>query len=240
MAIQLTLGTPTFEVKDHPTSGVGVKVTVTNGPEAVDAHQTSLALSGVSTETSQTLADTAEPLNAFAAGESREVGAAVQLDPGTWDIFVTIQDAQGNNVAQSDSHSVTIPGPQHHKAQFADSSQLQFTIEPTHVHKDASTILVKVDYRLSCTGSVDILPGFPVAIFLTDSDGNEAQQIYHIEQGVRRGASEPKFLHVTCGDSKAGDTAKLTMIGDQGGAAQKEFNFTLTWKEDGTANVTPA
>jgi hypothetical protein len=239
MAIQLTLGTPTFKIIGAPTSGVDMTVTITNGPEAVDAHQTSLALSGLSTETSQTVGDTAEPLNAFAPGESREVGAAVQLDPGTWQVSVAIFDAQGNNVAQSDTHSVTIPGPQHHKEQFADSSQLQFTIEPTHVHKE-EPILVKVDYRLSCTGGVDILPGFPVAITLTDSDGNIADQVYNIEQAVRRGASEPKFLHVGCGESKAGDTAKLKMTGDVGGAAQKEFNFTLTWKEDGTADVTPA
>jgi hypothetical protein len=240
MAVQLTLGTPTFQVKSHPTSGVGVTVTVTNGPEAVDANQTSLALVGLSAETSQSLGDNAEPLNAFAAGESREVGTGVQLDPGTWQLSVAIFDAQGNNVAQSDTHSVSIPGPQHHKEQFADSSQLQFTIEPTHVHKD-SKILVKVDYLLSCTGSVDILPGFPVAITLNDSDGNVADQVYNIEQGVRRGASEAKFLHVGCGlDSKAGDTAKLKMVGDAGGAAEKEFNFTLTWKDDGAADVTPA
>jgi hypothetical protein len=240
MAVQLTLGTPTFKIiKGPPASGVDVTVTVTNGPEAVDAHQTSLALVGVSTETSQLLGDNAEPLNAFAPGESREVGNVVQLDPGIWQVSVTIFDAQGNQVAQSDSHSVTIPGAQHHKEQFADSSQLQFTIEPTHVHKEEPT-LVKVDYRLSCTGSVDILPGFPVAITLGDSDGNVADQVYNIEQGVRRGASEPKFLHVGCGESKAGDTAKLRMIGDHGGAAEKEFKFTLTWKEDGTAEVTPA
>ena len=97
-----------------------------------------------------------------------------------------------------------------------------------------------MDYRLSCTGSVDILPGFPVAITLTDSDGNIADQVYNIEQGVRRGASEPKFLHVGCGESKAGDTARLRLIGDAGGAAEKDFNFTLTWKEDGSADVTPA
>jgi hypothetical protein len=30
------------------------------------------------------------------------------------------------------------------------------------------------------------------------------------------------------------------MSGDVGGAAQKDFNFTLTWKDDGTADVTPA
>ena len=65
-------------------------------------------------------------------------------------------------------------------------------------------------------------------------------QLYNIEQPVKRGGSEPKFLHVGCGESKAGDTAKLKMVGDVGGAAEKEFNFTLTWKEDGTADVTPA
>jgi len=52
MPIEMTLGTPTFEVtKGPPTSGVGVKVAVTNGPEAVDARQTFLTLSGLSTET---------------------------------------------------------------------------------------------------------------------------------------------------------------------------------------------
>src|SRR5579864_2951114 len=72
MAIDLTLGTPTFQVtKGPPTSGVGVRVTVTNGPEALDAHQTSLQLTGLSGETSEMMGDNAEPLNAFAAGESR-------------------------------------------------------------------------------------------------------------------------------------------------------------------------
>jgi hypothetical protein len=239
MAIELTLGTPTFKVVKGPPTGVDVAVTVTNGPEAVDTHQAFLEISGISGETTQALGDDKEPLNAFAAGESREVESAVQLDPGTWDMFLFVKDAQGTVVAQSGPNSVTVPGPEHHKEQFADSSKLQFTIEPTHVLKEAN-ILAKVDYRLSCTGSVDILPGFPISISLTSSDGIVADQIYNIEQGVRRGTSEPKFLHVGCGESKAGDTAKLTMIGDIGGAAQKDFNFTLTWKEDGTADVTPA
>ncbi len=239
MAIELTFGTPTFKVVKGPPTAVGVTVALTNGPEAVDTHQAFLEIAGISGETSEVLGEDREPLNAFAAGESREVESGVQLDPGTWDMFVYINDAQGNHVALSGPHSVTVPGPQHHREQFADSSKLQFTIEPTHVHKDAN-ILAKVDYRLSCTGSVDILPGFPIRISLKDSDGNEAEQDYNIEQGVRRGASEHKYLHVGCGESKAGDTAKLTMIGDFGGAASKEFNFTLTWKEDGTAGVSPA
>jgi hypothetical protein len=240
MAIDLKLGTPAFHViKGPPAPGVSVRVTVTNGPEAVDANQTLLALSASSTETSQLLGDHTEPLNAFAAGESREVGTGVQLDPGTWQMSVTIYDAQGNQLAQSDSQSVTIPGPQHHTEQFADSSQLQFTIEPSHVHQERPG-LVKVDYLLSCTGSVDLLPGFPVSITLAGSDGSVADQVYNIEQGVRRGAAEPKFLHVGCGETKAGDTAQLTLTGDVGGAAAKAFNFTLTWKEDGSADVTPA
>jgi hypothetical protein len=239
MAIELTLGTPAFEVtKGPPATGVGVKVTVTNGNEAVDAHQVSLDLMGLS-EGTEILGENRQPLDAFAAGESREVATGVQLDPGTWGVFVYLNDAQGNHLAMSGPHSVTVPGPQHHSEQFADSSKLQFTIEPTHVHKDAS-MLAKVDYHLKCTGSVDILPGFPIAITLTDSDGNEGAQIYNIEHGVRRGGSEPKFLHVGCGDSKAGDTAKLTMTGDAGGSAAKDFHFTLTWKEDGSADVTPA
>jgi hypothetical protein len=239
MAIELTLGTPTFTTIEGPPTGVKVTVTVTNGPEAVDANQTSFGIIGTSTETSQSSGDNSQPLNAFVAGESRLIDTAVQLDPGTWQMNVIIFDASGTQVALSDTQSVTVPGPQHHKDQFADSSKLQFTIEPTRVHKDSS-ILAKVEYRLSCTGSVDILPGFPVTINLTDSDGNVADQDYHIEKAVRRGASEPKFLHVGCGQSKAGDTAKLKMIGDAGGAAQKEFNFTLTWKEDDTADVTSA
>jgi hypothetical protein len=239
MALQLTLGTPTFKVATGPPTGVGVTVTVTNGPEAVEDHQAFLEVSGLSAETTEVLGADKEPLKAFAVGESREVESGVQLDPGTWNMMVYLNDAQGNEVAKSGPHSVSVPGPQHHKEQFADSSKLQFTIEPTHVEKEAN-ILVKVDYKLSSTGSVDILPGFPIMIGLTDSDGNESEQIYNIEQGVRRGAAEPKFLHVGHGQSKAGDTAKLTMTGDFGGAASKEFNFTLTWKEDGTADITPA
>lgn len=239
MALELTLGTPNFEVtKGPPTSGVGVTVTVTNGSEAVDANEAFLELMGLS-DASEVMGENKEPLNAFAAGESRDVGTGVQLDPGTWSMFVYVDDAQGNHVALSGPHSVTVPGPQHHSEQFADSSKLQFTIEPTHVHKEAP-ILAKVDYRLACTGSVDILPGFPVLIRLKDSDGNEAEQLYNIEQGVRRGASEHKYLHVGCGESKAGDTASLMMIGDAGGTAQKDFNFTVTWKEDGTADISPA
>jgi hypothetical protein len=239
MAIQMTLGTPTFHVLSAPTR-LQAKVAATNGPEAVDANQAFLSLTGVSTETSQELGDNSMPLHAFATDETREVAVAVQLDPGTWQVSLAIFDAQGHRVAQSDSQSVTVAGPQHHKEQFADSSQLQFTIEPTHVHKDTDAT-VKVDYRLSCTGSVDILPGFPVLISLAESDGNSADQIYNIEQGVRRGASEPKFLHIGCSpESKTGDTATLTMSGDVGGAAQKDFKFTLTWKDDGSADVTPA
>ena len=99
---------------------------------------------------------------------------------------------------------------------------------------------LKVGDTVVAGQSVDILPGFPIAIKLKDSDGNEGEQVYQIEHGVHRGASEPKFLHVTCGESKGGDTAKLTLTGDVGGTAAKEFNFTLTWKDDGTADVTPA
>ena len=240
MAIELKLGTPNFTVlKGPPTTGVGMAVTITNGSEPVEAHQAFLELMGMSDGQNQMIGDDQEPLNAFAADESREVSSSVQLDPGEWSMFVYINDPQGNHLELSGPHSVTIPGPVHHSEQFADSSKLQFTFEPTHVHKDAAN-LVKVEYKLSCTGSVDILPGFPIGIELKDSDGNSGDQFYQLEHGVRRGTSEPKFLHVTCGESKAGDTAKLSLTGDVGGAAAKEFAFTLTWKDDGTADVTPA
>jgi hypothetical protein len=198
-----------------------------------------LEISGFSAETSESLGANVEPLNAFGPNETREVATGGQFDAGTWQMSVTIYDAGGDALAKSDPQSVTVPGPEHHREQFADSSKLQFTIEPTHVHKDAA-ITAKVDYRLSCTGTVDILPGFPILIHLSDSDGNEADQLYNLEHGVRRGASEPKFLHVGCGYGKAGETAKLTMTGDLGGAAEKDFKFTLTWKDDGTADVAPA
>ena len=240
MAIELKLGTPTFTVaKGPPISGVGMSVTVTNGAEPVEADQAFLELLGTASGQTEVMADDKMPLHAFAAHEARECSSSVQLDPGEWGMFVYINDPQGNHLDMSGPHTVTIPGPVHHSEQFADSSKLQFTIEPTHVHKDAST-LAKVEYKLSCTGSVDILPGFPIAIKLKDSDGNEGEQFYQLEHGVHRGASEPKFLHVTVGESKGGDTAKLTLTGDVGGAAAKEFHFTLTWKDDGTADVTPA
>jgi hypothetical protein len=236
MAIDIKFGTPTFAAMDtHPT-GLHGEVELTNGTAPVESGKLTVAMIAKSADSTQSQAAASTEIHALAAGEANHPKFGLQCDPGEWTVTFTLTSNDSGETISTEPQTVHIAGPQHHAQQFADSSKLQFNIEVTHVSAE-STGLVKVDYRLTNTGSVAILPGFPIDIALAEKDGRKFAQEYKIEFGVAKGASEPRFLHVEANHTAEGDTSDLVIIGDMGGLAAKDFHFKLTWKGDKTADV---
>jgi hypothetical protein len=236
MPIEMKFGTPTYEpMNSHPT-GLHGKVELTNGAEAVDAGKFTISMLAKSEDSSESQAGLSMDVPAQAAGEVSHPEISLQCDPGKWTVSWSLASNDTGETITTDPQTVHIEGPTHHAAQFADSSKLQFNIEVTHVTQEASG-LVKVDYHLTNSGTVAILPGFPITLALSSPNGTTAGQEYKIEAGVAKGASEPKYLHVEADKKHEGDTSDLLVIGDMGGLAAKEFRFKVTWKADGTADV---
>jgi hypothetical protein len=239
MAIDMKFGTPTVAAMDtHPT-GLHAEVELNNGSEPVEAGKFTVTLLAKSADSSESQAGASTEVPALAAGESNHPKFGVQCDPGEWSVSFTLTSHDSGETISTDPQTVHIAGPTHHAQQFADSSKLQFDIEVTRVSAEGNR-LVKVDYHLTNTGSVAILPGFPIDIALTDKDGRKFAQEYKIEVGVAKGASEPKFLHVEANNTAEGDTSDLVIIGDMGGLAAREFHSKLTWKGDMTADIAPS
>ena len=133
MAIDMKFGTPTFAAMDtHPT-GLHGEVEVTNGSEPVEAGKFTLTMLAKSSDSSESEAGASTDIPALASGETNHPKFGVQCDPGEWSVWFTLTSHDSGETISTEPQTVHIAGPKHHAEQFADSSQLQFTIEVTHV-----------------------------------------------------------------------------------------------------------
>ncbi|MDT4915410.1 MAG: hypothetical protein QOH89_110, partial [Pseudonocardiales bacterium] len=115
----------------------------------------------------------------------------------------------------------------------------EYTIEITRVHSAHNAMTV--EYRIHNTGHSPIPEGFPIAIGYQEGAGLVgSSQVYMIEVPVAAGAFGDKHLTIEAeNEHKDGDAGFLTMVGDQGGHSERQFNFNLAWSHDGTATATP-
>jgi hypothetical protein len=148
------------------------------------------------------------------------------------------QDVSGGSLGDTDAKTVHVNAPVHHAHAFRDGA-FQYTIEITSIHADDAVITVR--YRIHNDGSAPIPAGFPISIAYAEPDGAGSNQVYAIEVPVHPGQAGDKHLTVEGANTHApGVGAQLWLTGDEGGAAEKTFQFNVNWESADTATATPA
>lgn len=222
-------------------SGPGIEgaLDITNGDSPIADNQIYMSLNaqGLDGQTER-VANDGSWLNGFAPGETRNVSQFLQADPGRWSVSLTLQDASGNTLADTDPQEITVGGAVHHAQTFQDQA-LDYTIEVQRIH--ARHAVITVEYRIHNTGNAQIPAGFPITIAYTEAGDTGSNQVYAIEVPVQPGQTGDKHLTVEGANTHAtGDTSQLWLTGDGGGAAEKTFQFTANWESAEEATATPA
>jgi hypothetical protein len=236
----ISTGQPKYTV-GNTGSGPGIEgaIDLSNGDSPIAANQIYMSLNAQALDgQTESVANDGSWLNAFAAGETRNVSQFLQADPGRWSVSITLQDVSGQTLMSSDAEEVLVPGAIHHAQAFHDQA-MEYTIEIHRIH--AQHAVITVEYRIHNTGNVPIPAGFPVAIAYTEPDGAGSNQVYAIEVPVSPGQAGDKHLTVEGANTHAaGDTSRLWLTGDAGGVAEKTFEFTVNWESAEEAAATPA
>jgi hypothetical protein len=223
-------------------SGPGIEgvLDITNGDWPIAGNQIYMSLNaqGIDGQTER-VANDGSWLHDFAPRETRNVSQFLQADPGRWSVSITLQDASGQTLADTDPQEITVGGAVHHAQAFQDQA-LDYTIDVERIH--ARQAVVTVEYRIHNIGSAPIPAGFPITIAYLEPDGGAgSNQVYAIEVPVQPEQAGAKHLTVEGANTHAaGDTSQLWLTGDGGGAAEKTFQFTVNWESAEAATATPA
>lgn len=226
----ISTGRPEYTVGDTG-SGPGIEgaLNIANGDSPIPDNQIYMSLNaqGLDGQTER-VANDGSWLNGFAPGETRNVSQFLQADPGRWSVSLILQDVSGQTLADTDPQEITVGGAVHHAHTFQDHA-LDYTIDVQRIH--ARQAVITVEYRIHNTGSAQIPAGFPITIAYTEPEGGGSNQVYAIEVPVQAGQSGDKHLTVEGANTHAaGDTSRLWLTGDGGGAAEKTFEFAVAWE----------
>jgi hypothetical protein len=233
---QIILGTPTVEPQTATdgTSAVVVTYSATNsGTVAVAADTYDVGFYVVSTgATAESAAYVlAELLVAMAPGDQHSGQSPVQLDPGSWDIWVSITDRETSEiVAMSPTVTSQVAGQRAAATSFDDTKAYSLTLRITSV-EHVQGALYRVHYDLQ--SDRDVPAGLPVSGRL---EGASAQsgQLYDLTAGLTAGQAHPHYLTLEA-DVPSHITAHILV--DAGGPSEQSDSVEVDIAEDGTPTM---
>jgi hypothetical protein len=233
---QLTLGTPTAEphTTADGTSAVVVTYSATNsGTVAVEADTLEVGYFVVATgATAESAAYVlVELLVAMAPGDQHSGHYPVQLDPGSWDIWVSITDkATSEVVAMSPTVTAQVAGQRAAATSFDDTKTYSLTLQITSV-EHVQGALYRVHYDLQ--SDRDVPAGLPVSGRLEGATARSGQ-IYDLTAGLTAGQPHPHYLTLEA-DIPSHVTAHILV--DGGGPSEQSDSVEVDIAEDGTPTM---
>ena len=233
---QLTLGTPTAE--PHTTADGTPAVVVTynatnSGTVAVEADTLEVGYFVVATgATAESAAYVlAELLVAMAPGDQHSGHTPVQLDPGSWDIWVSVTDkATSEVVAMSPTVTTQIAGQRAAATSFDDTKAYSLTLQITSVEHVAGA-LYRVHYDLQ--SDRDVPAGLQVSGRI-EGETSRSGQMYDLTAGLTAGRPHPHYLTLEA-DIPSHVTAHILV--DGGGPSEQSDSVEVDIAEDGTPTM---
>jgi hypothetical protein len=232
----VTLGVPTAEAHTAPdgTPAVIVKYSITNsGTTQIEARTLQI---GFYVSTANGAAENAayvsgDVLVALAPGEAHQGQWPLQVDPGSWKVWVAVSDdATGEPLATSEDVAVEVAGQRALAHDFDDTQAYSLTVTITNVEHVAG-VLYRVHYDMQ--SDRDVPPGLHVSGSI-DTDASQSGQIYDLTTGIAAGRPHAHYLTLEA-DVPSHSIAKIYV--DPGGPSEKSDSVTLDIAEDGTPTM---
>lgn len=233
---QVTLGVPTAEPQTahDGTTAVVVKYSITNsGTTQIDARalQVGFYVSTASGAAENAAYNSGDVLVALAPGEEHQGHWPIQVDPGSWKVWVAVSDAgTGDAVATSEDVAFEIAGKRAIAHTFDDTQAYSLTVTITNVeHVDGS--LYRVHYDIQ--SDRDVPAGLHVSGGM-DAAESQSGQIYDLTTGIAAGRPHAHYLTLEA-DVPSHTTAKIYV--DPGGPSEKSDSVTVDIAADGTPTM---
>jgi hypothetical protein len=168
---------------------------------------------------------------AIAPGEEHQGHSPVQADPGTWKVWVAINDiTTGQTLATSEDMSVTVAGAVALAPTFDDSQTYALTVTITRVEHVVGA-LFRVHYDLQSDS--DVPAGLNVSGKVEGADTRSAQ-LYDLTTGLTAGQARAHYLTLECGMP---DHVTMSITVDPSGPSEKADSVEVDIAADGTATI---
>ncbi len=235
-ALKVTLGLPTAEPRttSDGTSAVIVSYTLTNdGTIPIDAGRLEVGYyvlaDGNSAEAAAYVVG--DVMKAIAPGEEHPGRWPIQLDPGSWSIWVAATDkTTGQNLATSEKVTTQVAGHVATAPTFDDTQAYALSVTITHF-ENVQGSLFRIHYDLQ--SDRDVPAGLNVSGRLVGAEAKSAQ-LYDLTTGLKAGQPRAHYLTLEA-DKPAHVTASITV--DPGGPSEKSDSVEVDIAEDGTSTM---
>jgi hypothetical protein len=232
--VTLTVALPRVELVTMAagTTGLSVIYSVTNaGTSPIAAGTLTPKVIAASEHSAEAVASVdGRPFGAFGSGEEHDDTVSIQLDPGTWSVFVQIVNANGDSMGMSDGATTTIPGHVITQRDFDDkqSYALSVTIEQV---EHLSDNFFRVHYILQNTSEREL----PAGMRVTGELGGEAStQYYQMTSSLPAHQSHAHYLTL---EAQYPNKVTATIIVDKEGPSQVMDSVEVDIADDGTPTM---
>jgi hypothetical protein len=169
-------------------------------------------------------------VDAIAVGEVHEGHWPLQVDPGSWDIWVGATDkTTGQGVATSQSVNAVVAGHVSTAPTFDDTQAYALTVTINNFER-VQGVLYRVHYDLQCDR--DVPAGLNVSGKLVGTEARSAQ-LYDLTTGLTAG--QPRAHYLTLEAEPGHVTASITV--DPGGPSEKSDQVEVDIADDGTPTM---
>jgi hypothetical protein len=233
---QITLGVPTAEAS-HTSDGtteVIVRYTLTNsGTAPIEARSLLVGFyvvpAGNTAESGAYVSG--DVLATLAPGEEHHGQWPIQVDPGSWKIWVAVTDeSTGEALASSDDVAVEIAGQVAASRAFDDTRAYALSVSIGSVeHIDGA--LYRVHYTIH--SDRDVPPGLNVAGKIEATESRSAQ-IYQLTSGITAGQPHAHYLTL---EATVPSHSTASIMVDPGGPSEKSDSVVVDIAEDGAPTM---
>jgi hypothetical protein len=169
---------------------------------------------------------------AIAPGGEHLGNVTIQVDPGSWKVWVRIVDnVSGDVLVQSDDVNVHVDGTVAARTAFDDSKSYALTVTITQV-EHVQGPLFRVHYDLQ--SDRDVPPGLPVTGKIVGQETRIAQT-YDLTTGLNAGQPRAHFLTL---ESHVPDHVTASITVDSGGPSETTASVEVDIAEDATPTIT--
>jgi hypothetical protein len=232
--VNLTIAVPTSEpfTMADGTTGLVVMYSVTNaGASPIAAGTLIPKVLAASDHSAEAVASVdGSPFGAFGSGEEHNDTVSIQLDPGTWLLFVQVVNANGDSMGLSESATTTVAGQVAAQRAFDDTQTyaLSVTIEQVEHLNDT---LFRVHYILQNNSERELPAGMRVS---GELGGEASTQYYQMTSGLPAHQSHQHYLTL---EAQYPTNVSATITVDKEGPSQAIDTVQVDIADDGTPTM---
>ena len=167
---------------------------------------------------------------AFGIGEEHDGTVSIQLDPGTWVVFVQVVNANNDNMGLSEGANTTIAGQVATQRAFDDKQSYALAVTIERV-EHLSDNFFRVHYKLQNNAERELPAGMRVE---GELGGEASTQYYQMTSSLAAHQSHAHYLTL---EARYPNKVTARIIVDKEGPSQVEDSIEVDLADDGTPTM---